>query len=204
MAFPSRAAGGGLAALLIAFAIAGCAGGATAPDAATSPPGGGTSSPGDAGSPTLPGGQVTASAAASGTTTGLVGDTLTWHSIGGDQVDVTIIKVTDPATTPNAPVDGNRWVGVEMTILDHEGDARNFDSVAVDGMGSDGQRHGASTSYHLSVFSGCTASTGYTPGQPETVCTGFLVPTGVTVASIGYGVEGVDIGGPDDLVWTVP
>ena len=171
MAFPSRTAGGGLAALLIAFAIAGCAGGATAPDAATSPPG---------------------------------GDTLTWHSSGGDQVDVTIIKVTDPATTADASVEGNRWVGVELTILDHEGDASNFDSAKVDGMGSDGLRHGANDSRHPSGFSGCTPSTGYTPGQPETVCTGFLVPTGVTVASIGYGVEGVDIGGPDDLVWTVP
>ncbi len=87
---------------------------------------------------------------------------------------------------------------------DHEGDASNFDSARVDGMGSDGPRHRANSSYHPSGFPGCTPSTGYTPVHPETVPTGFLVPTGVTVVSIDFGVEGLDIGGPDDLVWTVP
>jgi hypothetical protein len=198
MAFLSRTARGGLATLLIAFATAGCAG------AATSAPGGGLSSPvGDAGSPTVPGGQV-ASSAASGPTTGHIGQTLTWFSGGGNQVDVTIVKIIDPASASDTPPADNRWVGVEMTILDHQGDASNFDSAKVDGMGSDGHRHGANDSRHPSRFPGCTPSTGYTPGQPETVCTGFALPTGVTVASIGYGVVGVDIGGPDDLVWTVP
>jgi hypothetical protein len=137
-------------------------------------------------------------------TTGHVGDTLTWVSIGGNDVDVTVVKVTDPATSPASMPAGDRWVGVQLTIDDHGGDARNFDSQAVDGMGSDGTRYGANTSYHISSFDGCTAATQYTAGTPETFCTGFLLPTGVTVASVGYSVVGVDIGAPDDLTWTVP
>jgi len=121
---------------------------------------------------------------------------------------VTLVNITDPATAPDAPPAGDRWVAVEMTIVDHGGDASNFDSVRADGRGSDGVRYGAygarDAGYHVTTFTGCTPSSGYTPGQPETFCAGFAVPTGVTVASVGYSVVGVDIGAPDDLVWTVP
>jgi hypothetical protein len=40
--------------------------------------------------------------------------------------------------------------------------------------------------------------------EPETFCAGFAVATGIAVASVGYSFVGVDIGAPDDLVWTVP
>jgi hypothetical protein len=102
------------------------------------------------------------------------------------------------------PPSGDHWVGVTWTIDDHEGDASNFDSQAVDGTGSDGVRHGANTSYHIGSFDGCKAATEYTAGTPETFCSGFAVPDGVTVASLGYSVVGVDAGAADDLTWTVP
>lgn len=157
-----------------------------------------------AGTSPAPGGSVPLAGAA----TGHVGATLTWASGGGNTVDVTLVKITDPATASDAPPAGDRWVGVEMTILDHAGDASSFDSVRADGRGSDGARYGVAgapdAGYHVGSFTGCTPSSGYTPGQPETFCAGFAVPTGVTVASVGYSVVGVDIGAPDDLVWTLP
>ncbi len=90
-----------------------------------------------------------------------------------------------------------------MTIHDHEDDPES-DSHAVDGAGSDGQRAGANSSYRLYGFDGCTPSAQSAAGQPVTYCTGFLVPDGVVVSSIGYSVTGVDIGAPDDLVWSLP
>jgi hypothetical protein len=161
---------------------------------------GGSSQPADTAGSSAP----MASAGASAVTTGHVGDTLTWVSIGGNHVDVTVVKITDPATTPASTPAGDRWVGVQLTINDHEGDADNFDSPAVDGMGSDGARYGANTSYHMSSFTGCTPDTAYTPGHAETFCTGFALPTGVTPTSVGYSVVGVDGGAPDDLTWAVP
>ena len=179
---------------LITVAAA-CGGGTGAPstgEPTASPMG----SPGAAASPAGPAGSVA--------TTGHIGDTLTWVSTGGNHVDVTVVKLTDPATSPASMPSGDRWVGVELTIDDHEGDASNFDSVAVDGKGPDGTRYGANTSYRMGSFTGCTPATTYTAGTPETFCTGFLVPVGVKVASVGYSVVGVDAGAPDDLTWAVP
>ncbi len=199
---PERTA---IATMVLAAVVAACGGSAGGSPSGVAPSGvagplGGSSQPADTAGSSAP----MSSAGASAVTTGHVGDTLTWVSIGGNHVDVTVVKITDPATTPASTPAGDRWIGVQLTINDHGGDANAFDSAAVDGMGSDGARYGANTSYRMSSFDGCTPATQYTPGQPETFCTGLALPTGVTVASIGYSVVGVDGGAPDDLTWTVP
>ena len=195
-----RPARTGIATMVLAVVVAACGGGVGATPSGAAGPLGGSSQPADSAGSSAP----MSSAAASAVTTGHVGDTLTWVSIGGNHVDVTVVKITDPATTPASTPAGDRWVGVQLTIDDHGGDANAFDSQAVDGMGSDGARYGAHTTYHMSSFTGCTPDTAYTPGHAETFCTGFAVPTGVTATSVGYSVVGVDGGAPDDLTWAVP
>ena len=44
--------------------------------------------------------------------------------LGGDKADLTLVKVADPATLVEVDVDsaapaGTRWVGLEMTSVDH-------------------------------------------------------------------------------------
>jgi hypothetical protein len=194
---PNRA---GIASAVLVAVVAACGGPAGAAPSGVVGTFGGSSQPATTAGSSAP----MSSTGASAVTTGHVGDTLTWVSSGGNRVDVTVVKITDPATTPASVPAGDRWVGVQLTVNDHAGDASNFDSQAVDGMGSDGSRYGANTAYRISAFDGCTPAIQYTPGQPETFCTGVALPTGVTVAGIGYSVEGVDIGASDDLTWTVP
>ncbi len=206
---PRGIARGGASLALVALVATGCGGSGSGspgtPAAQTR-----ASSPASAASAGMPAGSGVASAGAPGSTTGHLGDTLAFTSLGGDEIDVTLVKITDPATVTdptNAAVDGTRWVGVEMTIVDHEADPTT-DSAAADGTASDGNRYGSNTSYHIGGFAGCTPTAGLNqalaPGQSDTFCSGFMVPTGVTVTSVGYSVTGVDIGAPDDLVWTVP
>ena len=104
-----------------------------------------------------------------GRTTGHLGDTLVYTDLAGDEIDVTLIKLTDPASPTdanNAAVAGTRWVGLEMTIDNHEV-APSDDSVQADGMGSDGQRYGFNTSYHIGGFAGCTATVEFGCGRPD-------------------------------------
>lgn len=154
----------------------------------------------DTGSPSIDASEASAKS------TGHLGDTLTYRDIAGTAFDVTLLKVVDPATVPstNAASAGSRWVGLVITIDDHGGPP-DADSQAADGTGSDGQRYGFNTSYHIGTFSECSptvASAG--AGQTATFCAGFMVPTGVTVVSVGYSVAGADIGSPDTLTWSVP
>ena len=178
-------------ALLVAAAlipiVAACGNPASAPAAATS-------------SPSI------AASQAGPKSTGHLGDTLTYRDIAGTAFDVTLVKVVDPASvsSTNAASVGSRWVGLVMTIDDHGGPP-DADSQAADGTGSDGQRYGFNTSYHIGTFSECSptvASVG--AGQTGTFCAGFMVPTGVTVVSVGYSVAGADVGSPDNLTWSVP
>lgn len=156
-----------------------------------------------------PGTSMTASAGATGatgTTTGHVGDTLTFSNLG-DQIDVTLVALIDPATVASpssaAPA-GSRWVGLKMTINDHE-TAPNTDSIAADGVGSDGQRYGFNTAYSIGAFNECTPTVNdAAAGQTATFCTGFMVPTNVAVTSVGYSVAGADYGADDNVTWKVP
>lgn len=150
------------------------------------------------------GGAGAPSSASLGPTTGQLGDTLAMKDQGGDVVHVTLLKVFDPATgvDPNtSPPDGTRWVGFESTVVVDGSDA---DGGGVDVIGSDGQTYGSNTAYFLSVFDGCTATTGDVPsGQTRTFCSGVGLPPGVTVAKIGYSTQGVAGGAPAKLFWTV-
>ncbi len=185
-----------VAALVVAAtAIAGC--GATTTGGTT---GGSTSIP------SLSGAGVATPTGSPGPTSGQVGDTLVMGDAGEDVAHVTLLKVFDPATgfDPNmTPPDGTRWVGFEGTIVIN-GSRSGQDSTSVDVIGSDGQTYGADTSYHLSTFDGCSASSiDVAPGQTQTFCAGVGLPPGVTVAKVGYSTEGVDGNAPAVLFWTV-
>ncbi len=195
-----RPARNGIAIVVLAAVVAACGGGDGAAPSGVSGLLDGSSQPATTAASSAP----MSSAAASAVTTGHVADTLTWVSIGGNHVDVTVVKISDLTTTAASTPAGDRWVGVQLTINDHEGAANNFNSPAVDEIGSDGARYGANTSCLMSSFDGFTPATRYIPDQPETFCAGLALPTGVTVASIGYSVVGVDSGAPDDLTWAVP
>jgi len=134
-------------------------------------------------------------------TTGRVGDTLTYTDSGGTSIQVTLVQIFDPAsgTDDTSPPDGTRWVGFEGTI---NGEGATDDAMTFDVVGSDGQTYGFNTSYHLGTFSGCTATADPTEGQPVTFCSGVGLPPGVTVAKVGYSVEGVDVGVAPELFWT--
>jgi hypothetical protein len=144
------------------------------------------------------------SATASTDSTGHLGDTLTISGPTVDTVQVTLVKVFDPATgTDESPPDGTRWVGFELTLSTPDGTA-SAESQAVDVIGSDGKTYGLNTSYHLDAMDGCRAVTNDTQGQLNTFCTGVGVPPGVTVAQVGYSETGVDIGAAAQVFWTVP
>jgi hypothetical protein len=196
------------AALLLAASAVACNSAATPVPAngQTVAPGAATPLAGSA-APSAAGSAAPSAAGSTGAATGHLGDTLTYTDLAGDQIDVTLVKLTDPATPSdanNAAAAGTRWVGLEMTIDNHEV-APSDDSVQADGTGSDGQRYGFNTSYHIGGFAGCTATVdSASAGDTATFCAGFMVPTGVTIVSVGYSVAGADIGAPDDLTWMVP
>jgi hypothetical protein len=155
---------------------------------------------------TLPSGLQSAPTGTPGPTSGNLGDTLSMVDIGDDVAHVTLVKVFDPATgyDPNTtPPDGTRWVGFEGTIV-VDGARAGQDGTSFEVIGSDGQTYGTNTSYFLSVFDGCTATTGdVNPGQTETFCSAVGLPPDVTVAKVGYSTEGVDGISPVKLFWTV-
>ncbi len=157
----------------------------------------------------------TPAAEGSASATGHVGATLTVTILGGDKADVTLVKVVDPATVTdanNAAPAGARWVGLEITTVDHSSDAAG-QQVLVDGMGSDGKPLTTDAvfqgfAHEIGAFRECT-SPGSTmdADQPNTICPAFLVPVGVTLTKVGAKVGGAEIGDPtaaDQAVWTVP
>lgn len=146
---------------------------------------------------------------ASGVATGHVGDALTFAELGGDELDVTLVRVVDPATSSNpnnTPPAGSHWVGLEVMVNNHS--PYIAEQLAMfDGTGSDGKTiDPTATAYSIGGFTGCTATAGDPQtGQPYTLCTGFLVPDGVTVTQIGARVGGAEIGGmADQATWTNP
>lgn len=212
----SRAVRGALALAVLSVFIAACSG------AASNSPAGAQGPTLAAGAPATPAGigsagapATRAAAGSGGVVTGHVGDTLTVTMLGGDKADVTLVKVVDPATptdSGNAAPAGARWVGLEVTTVDHSSGAPG-DLVLVDGIGSDGKPlttddQFQGTGYEIGNFSGCT-SPGSTmeTDQSNTTCPAFLVPTGVTLTSVGAKVGGAEIGAPtvvDQATWMVP
>ena len=93
-------------------------------------------------------------------------------------------------TPTTRPLPGARWVGLEITTVDRSSGASG-DQVLVDGIGSDGQPLTTDavfqgSSHEIGAFTECT-SMGSTmeTGQANTICPAFLVPTGVTLKSVG-------------------
>ena len=202
---------------LVALAAAACGGGGS-----TTPAGGSTGSvaPGVSQPPALvPNASSSSSGAgASGPATGHVGDTLTFAELGGDKVEATLVKVIDPATptdASDAAPAGTRFIGLETTIVDHS-PAIAEQSDQIDGVSSDGKPLTLDNVYEgpthvMKTFAGCTPSSDglmdQQAGQPWTSCDAFLVPSGVTLTSVGIRVGGAEIyetTATDQATWAVP
>jgi hypothetical protein len=135
--------------------------------------------------------------------------------LGGDKADLTLVKVVDPATVVHPDVDnspaGARWVGLQITAVDHSPFAGQ-ESVQVDGIGSDGNplttdAKFAGFSHEIGAFTECTPAGSLDTDQTVTMCSAFLVPTGVTLKSVGAKVGGAEIfetTAVDQAVWMVP
>ncbi len=200
----------GLSMIALTVALVACSGGAGVP---SNGDGGGSTATAavGTGSGSTPG-AATGGPAASGPVRGHVGDKLQWADSAGTPYSATVVQVVDPATATSSSSGGDvpaghHWVGVVIVISDPQGNPAD-DSAATDGVGSDGEPYGNAASgmagYRLSGFNGCTEVAGNEGGHDARYCSGFVVADGVSLVSVGYGIEGVDIGGPDDATWTVP
>ena len=187
------------AVVALTFAVAAC--GATGSSGTGSQPAGGVG-------PTLPpGGTVVATAAGGGAgpVTGHVGAKLTFPFLG-TTVDVTLVKVTDPvvlADDTTAPA-GTRWVGAEIIITNRSPDIAS-EGDGADAIGSDGQTIIGDDVLFSAGFAGCTPTPGdpmdVQPGEPYTACMAIPVPTGITVASVGFRLGA---GAVDQATWSIP
>jgi hypothetical protein len=160
-------------------------------------------------------GSTPAPAGSPGVVTGHVGDKLTVIMLGGAKAELTLVKVVDPATVVHPDVDnspaGARWVGLEVTAVDHSPFAAQ-EQVLVDGIGSDGNTLTTLAmfkgfSHEIGAFAECTRAGSIDPDKSYTMCPAFLLPTGVTLKSVGAKVGGAEIGeatAVDQAVWMVP
>ena len=160
-------------------------------------------------------GSTPAPAGSPGVVTGHVGDKLTVIMLGGNKAELTLVKVVDPATVVHPDVDnspaGARWVGLEVTAVDHSPFAAQ-EQVLVDGIGSDGNTLTTLAifkgfSHEIGAFAECTWAGSIDPDKTYTMCPAFLVPTGVTLKSVGAKVGGAEIFEPtatDQAMWMVP
>jgi hypothetical protein len=147
--------------------------------------------------------------------TGHVGDKLTVIMLGGAKAELTLVKVVDPATVVHPDVDnspaGARWVGLEVTAIDHSPFAAQ-EQVLVDGIGSDGNPLTTlatfkGSSHEIGAFKECTPAGSIDPDTSYTMCPAFLLPTGVTLKSVGAKAGGAEIGettAVDQAIWMVP
>jgi hypothetical protein len=147
--------------------------------------------------------------------TGHVGDKLIVTMLSGAKADLTLVKVVDPATVVHPDVDnspaGARWVGLEVTAVDHSTFAGQ-EQVLVDGIGSDGNALTTlatfkGSSHEIGAFKECTPAGSIDPDTSYTMCPAFLVPTGVTLKSVGARAGGAEIGettAVDQAIWMVP
>ena len=160
-------------------------------------------------------GSTPAPAGSPGVVTGHVGDKLTVIMLGGAKAELTLVKVVDPATVVHPDVDnspaGARWVGLEVTAIDHSPFAAQ-EQVLVDGIASDGNTLTTLAifkgfSHEIGAFAECTWAGSIDPDKSYTMCPAFLLPTGVTLKSVGAKVGGAEIGeatAVDQAVWMVP
>ena len=160
-------------------------------------------------------GSTPAPAGSPGVVTGHVGGKLPVIMLGGAKAELTLVKVVDPATVVHPDVDnspaGARWVGLEVTAVDHSPFAAQ-EQVLVDGIGSDGNTLTTLAmfkgfSHEIGAFAECTWAGSIDPDKSYTMCPAFLLPTGVTLKSVGAKVGGAEIfepTAPDQAMWMVP
>ncbi|MER6492687.1 DUF4352 domain-containing protein [Streptomyces griseorubiginosus] len=122
-----------------------------------------------------------------------VGDTITLKgSEEGSQLDVTVVKVADPARSSDeytSPEDGNRWVGVQFRLL-NSGSKAYGDSPANGAQiyDKDGQQFGP-------VFADITAGPSMSsevklkPGAKALGWITFEVPKGVKAATVQFAMN---------------
>jgi hypothetical protein len=149
---------------------------------------------------------------ASGTVTGHVGDKLTFSDYGDDPIDVTLVKVFDPAVSTDTSAEsppGAHWFGAEVVIDTHSAigaDAEVIDATASDGTTLTTDDDYKGTAYPLENFQGCTEVINDEPSG--TYCVAFVVPNGQTITKIGAKVGGAEIYETlvptDQASWAIP
>jgi hypothetical protein len=204
------------ASALAALALAGCSGATTPPAAQPSPPGnpGGaipTLNPGNA-VPTIVIGNFNKTFS---TAMGHLGDTLSFQTYGGNQVEGTLVKVFDPAVGTDQYIEplpaGYHWVGVEVTLDNHSPDygteGSELSAVSSDGTVLTTDDVVKDESHILGDFQGCTQTQdGEQDVQPYTHCETFVVPDGQKLVSVSAKVgEIVTFDLENNLAtWTIP
>jgi hypothetical protein len=131
------------------------------------------------------------SAPPTGTSTGQLGTTLPVSDSSGTQLDVTLKKVTDPASGVNSysnPAKGNHFVAVKLRIhntatITYQNNANNQTTITL----SDGRTLHAD----YNPIAGCgnfdNGQIILKPGATSTGCVTFQIPKHQKVTQIGYG-----------------
>ncbi len=132
-----------------------------------------------------------------------IGTTQSTKSMATDPEKITLVKVIDPAVPNdpnNAATAGMRWVGLDFTAVVEGPDPLAGEPFII---GSDGTTYGFNSSDLIGPFPGCTTSSGDIPqGKPQTLCWGTMIPTGVTVAKVGFSGLGTTQSGTGVLFWS--
>ena len=128
-------------------------------------------------------------------------------SDGTQAASVTLVKVIDPATgadqytTPNT---GDRFVGVEISINSTNGTVTGDANSDLLVIGSDNQTYTAD----FDSIAGCTNFNNgeftVTPGDTNTGCVTYQIPTGVTVSKVQFIPGGGMLPGVTAGQWLVP
>jgi hypothetical protein len=122
-------------------------------------------------------------------TSGSVGTTFEVTDSQGNKYDVTLVKVIDPAQGADSfstPDNGKRFVGAVLTIKGVSGsssDDTNSDAVVT---GSNGQQYQADFNNIQGYTNFNSGSFNVSPGQTVTGAVNFQVPTGVSVHNVQW------------------
>ncbi|MFE0219468.1 DUF4352 domain-containing protein [Streptomyces albidoflavus] len=116
-----------------------------------------------------------------------VGDAITLEGLGDEKIEVTVVKVVDPAKSNNefmAPEDGNRWLGVQFQLV-NVGEKAYQDSPA-SGMqvaDKEGQMFGMAFG-EVDAGPALASNVRLAPGAKALGWVTFEVPEGVKVSQV--------------------
>ena len=133
-----------------------------------------------------------------------VGDTLALSDGNGNKMNVTLVKIIDPAqgadqyTTPDTR---KRFVGIELQLAGTKGTLSGDVNTEVSAVGSNNQTY----TPDFDSIAGCTnfndGAYTLTAGQSSTGCVTLQVPTGVTIVQVN---DNPAVFGGSQGEWKVP